>query len=433
MFYDRAKIYVQAGKGGDGAATFRREKFVPRGGPDGGDGGRGGNVLLRADPHLHTLLDFQYQTHFRAADGGHGGRRQMHGKAGEDLVIRVPCGTQVRDAETGALLADLVHPGQEVVVARGGRGGLGNVHFATATYQAPHFAEKGEPGEARWLLLDLKLIAQVGIIGYPNVGKSTLLAAVSAARPKIADYPFTTLSPNLGVASVDGDSFVIADIPGLIEGAHQGKGLGHEFLRHIERTRVLIHLLDGLRPDPLTDYAQINRELHLYSPALTEKPQVVAVNKIDLPAAQAAWETVRKSLKGVPLFAISAATGQGVQELLRAVAKMLRELPEEAPTEEPPVPVTLPEERAFTVEKSGNVFVVRGRRVERFAARTDATNWEAVRRLEKLLQKEGVMAALEAAGIKDGDTVRIGEIELVWGLIEPLTNPRQRKRQEDES
>jgi GTP-binding protein len=418
LFYDRAKIHVQAGNGGDGAATFRREKFVPYGGPDGGDGGRGGSVYLVADPALRTLIEFQAHRHLRAGHGGRGSKQQRHGAAGEDLRLRVPAGTVVRDAESGELLADLVAPGQEALVARGGRGGLGNVHFATSTRQAPKFAEKGEPGEGRWLLLELKLIADVGIIGYPNVGKSTLLAATTRARPKIADYPFTTLAPNLGVAVVDDESFVLADIPGLIEGAHTGAGLGHEFLRHIERTRLLVHLLDGASADPVGDFHTVNEELALHNPALAARPQIVAVNKLDLPAAQEAWPALRQRLAalGYPVFGLSAATGQGVRELLGAVARRLRELPLPVAAPEA-LPVLRPRPKpaaAFTVARQGGVYVVRGARVERLAVQTDWENEEARQRFERLLRQWGVAAALQQAGVQPGDTVRIGQVELTW-------------------
>jgi len=418
VFYDRAKIQVQAGNGGDGAATFRREKFVPYGGPNGGDGGRGGSVYLIADPALRTLIEFQAHRHLRAGHGGRGGKQQRHGAAGEDLRLRVPAGTVVRDAESGELLADLVAPSQEALVARGGRGGLGNVHFTTPTRQAPKFAEKGEPGEGRWLLLELKLIADVGIIGYPNVGKSTLLAATTRARPKIADYPFTTLAPNLGVAVVDDESFVLADIPGLIEGAHTGAGLGHEFLRHIERTRLLVHLLDGTSADPVGDFHTVNEELALHNPTLAARPQIVAVNKLDLPAAQEAWPALRQRLAalGYPVLGLSAATGQGVRELLGAVARRLRELPlPVAAPEALPVLRPLPKPAAAcTVARQGDVYVVRGARVERLAVQTDWENEEARQRFERLLRQWGVAAALQQAGVQPGDTVRIGKIELKW-------------------
>ena len=325
----------------------------------------------------------------------------------------------MRDADTGELLADLVTPGQEALVARGGRGGLGNVHFATPTNQAPKFAEKGEPGEGRWLLLELKLIADVGIIGYPNVGKSTLLAASTRARPKIADYPFTTLSPNLGVAVVDDESFVLADIPGLIEGAHSGAGLGHEFLRHIERTRLLVHLLDGTSADAVGDFHKVNEELALYNPTLAARPQIVAVNKLDLPAAQEAWPALRQRLSalGYPVFGISAATGQGVRELLGALARRLRELPLRAVAAAEALPVLRPRPKpaaAFTVARQGDAYVVRGARVERLAVQTDWANEEARQRGERLLRLWGVASALQQAGVQPGDTVRIGQVELQW-------------------
>src|SRR5579872_2918383 len=282
MFYDHTKIFVKAGDGGNGSIHFRREKFAPFGGPDGGDGGKGGSVYVEATHDLNTLVDYRYRQHFKATPGEAGARQKMHGAAGEDITLIVPCGTIVRDADSGELIADLVDAGQNVMVARGGRGGLGNVHFATATHQAPREAQNGEPGEERWLLLELRLIADVGLVGYPNAGKSTLLSVVTAARPKIADYPFTTLTPNLGVVDVGDSTFVVADIPGLIEGAHAGVGLGHDFLRHIERTLVLLHLVDASADDPLSAFRQIQEELKYYDPELLERPTLVALNKIDI-------------------------------------------------------------------------------------------------------------------------------------------------------
>src|SRR4051794_31897665 len=297
MFLDRVKIWVDAGDGGDGAATFRQEAHVPRGGPDGGDGGRGGSVHLRVDPGQTTLRDFQYRHHFKATPGGRGTRSRRHGKAGDDLVLEVPPGTAVYDDATGSLVADLVATGQTALVARGGRGGLGNTHFKTSTHQAPKHAQKGEPGEERWLRLELRLIADVGLVGLPNAGKSTLLAALTAAQPKIADYPFTTLEPNLGVMDLPDDERrpTIADVPGLIEGASSGAGLGHAFLRHVERTRVLVHVVDGSARDPEADYAVIREELHAHDPALLEKPIVVAFNKVDVPSAAEAWPAFRQA------------------------------------------------------------------------------------------------------------------------------------------
>ncbi|MBI1877979.1 MAG: GTPase ObgE, partial [Chloroflexi bacterium] len=318
MFFDEAKIYLKAGDGGDGVVAFRREKYVPRGGPAGGHGGKGGDVILEADPHLNTLIHFKKRSHFKAERGEHGSGKNMAGAAGEDCAIPVPLGTVARHVETGVLLADLVEPGQRVVVAHGGRGGRGNTSFKSSVNQAPKIAERGQPGEELWITLELKLIADVGIIGVPNAGKSTLLSVVSAARPKIADYPFTTLQPNLGVVELDHRDLVIADIPGLIEGAHAGAGLGHQFLRHVERSRLLVHLLNGAAPDPLADFYQINEELHLFSSKLAEKPQLVVLNKIDLPDAQAHWPVVQARAKelGLEALQISAVTGQGVPALV---------------------------------------------------------------------------------------------------------------------
>src|ERR687898_1680643 len=328
MFLDRVKIWVRAGDGGDGAATFRQEAHVPRGGPDGGDGGRGGSVYLRVDPGQTTLRDFNHRHHFRATPGGRGTRARRHGKAGEDLVLEVPPGTAIVDDESGALVADLVATGQETTVARGGRGGLGNTHFKTSTHQAPKHAQKGEPGEEHWLRLELRLIADIGLVGLPNAGKSTLLAALTAARPKIADYPFTTLEPNLGVLDLgidDGRRPTIADVPGLIEGASSGAGLGHAFLRHVERTRILVHVVDGSSRDPEWDYGVIRDELRAHDPALLEKPFLVAFNKIDLPAALAAWPAFRAALEaeGLDVISISASTGQGLDVFRSHIAEVL--------------------------------------------------------------------------------------------------------------
>lgn len=332
IFVDEARIYVEGGAGGNGCVAFRREKFVPRGGPAGGDGGRGGNVRLRADPGLSTLLDFHYRRHFRAGRGEHGSGNNRTGADGEDIVIPVPVGTVVRDAETGELLGDLVEPGQELVVARGGRGGWGNARFASPRNRAPRRAEPGQPGEARWLRLELKLLADAGLVGMPNAGKSSILARVSAARPKVADYPFTTLEPCLGVVAVPGGgSFVLADIPGLIEGAHAGKGLGHRFLRHVERTRVLVHVLDLGAPaerDLYRDYVTINQELERYQPDLARRPQVVVANKVDLPGARERLEELRARLPGVAVRGVSALTGEGIPEMIGEVARLLaRERP----------------------------------------------------------------------------------------------------------
>jgi GTP-binding protein len=331
-FVDEVAIHVKAGDGGDGAVAWRREKYVPRGGPAGGDGGNGGDVVLVVDPQLSTLLDYRYVREHRAKSGGHGMGSDMNGHDGEDLELRVPPGTVVKLAGTGEVLADLGTPGERFVAAKGGRGGLGNMNYATSTNQAPRYAQDGTPGEEKDLVLELKLLADVGIVGYPNAGKSTLISRISRARPKIADYPFTTLVPNLGVVSWRGErSFVVADIPGLIEGAHEGAGLGHQFLRHVERCRVLVHLVDGAPPEPgrtlKGDLDAINRELALYSPELAKKPQIVAVTKIDVPEARAAGEKLAKLLgrrkKPVKVHLVSSVTGEGVPQLLDAVARVL--------------------------------------------------------------------------------------------------------------
>jgi GTP-binding protein len=418
MFIDEATIYVKGGDGGNGCVAFLREKYVPFGGPAGGDGGKGGDVILYVDPHLNTLYRFTRQRHFRAERGQHGRGKNQHGANGADLRVPVPPGTVVRDAATGRVLADLTEPGQEVVVARGGRGGRGNARFATPSHQAPRIAENGEPGEERTIHLELKLLADVGLVGKPNAGKSTLLAAVTAARPKIAPYPFTTLEPHLGVVVLeDGTDFVMADLPGLIEGASQGRGLGHEFLRHVERTRLLIHLLDGTAEDPLGDFAAINAELAAFGHGLDRKPQLVAFNKMDMPEAQARWPQVRDALRarGYEVFPISGLTRQGVRDLLWAAARRLAELPR-APEPAPEIPVFRLEddERTFWVEREADGWRVYGKRVERLAAMTPLELEEAVYRLHRSLEAMGVLDALREAGVQPGDTVRIGKVELVW-------------------
>ncbi|MBI5303816.1 MAG: GTPase ObgE [Chloroflexi bacterium] len=419
LFFDEAKIFVQAGNGGNGCMSFRREKYVPMGGPDGGHGGDGGDVIVAVNPRLNTLLSFRKRAHFKAEHGSAGQGNNKHGKSADDLVVMVPRGTVVRDAETNEVLADLVAPDARVVIARAGRGGRGNSAFASSTNQAPRWSEKGEPGESRWVTLELKLLADVGIVGLPNAGKSTFLASVTAARPKIADYPFTTLVPNLGVVVIDDRDLVLADIPGLIEGAHAGVGLGDKFLRHVERTRVLIHLLDGATEDPLSAFATINRELAEYSPALAAKPQIVALNKMDLPDAQAQWRNVQQTLsrRGVSAFAISAVTGQGVRELLRAVADQVATLPREMPApvaEELPVIRPPADEDAFEVSREAHAFRVRGIKVERVIAMTNFDQAEALFRLQRVFKAMGVTDALEHAGVREGDKVRIGEVELEW-------------------
>jgi GTP-binding protein len=424
VFFDEVKIYVKGGDGGNGVVAFRREKYVPFGGPAGGDGGKGGDVYLVVDPHLNTLINFRHRVHFKAKRGGHGRGKNQAGKGGADVHVPVARGTIVRGADTGEFLGDLTRPDERLLVARGGRGGRGNAAFASSTNQAPRVAEQGDPGEERWLALELKLIADVGIVGLPNAGKSTLLSVVSAARPKIADYPFTTLVPNLGVVALDlSTSFVAADLPGLIEGAHQGAGLGHQFLRHAERTRLLIHLLDGASQDPLADYETINAELDLYSERLAVRPQIVVLNKMDLPHAQALWPSVQQALAAqgaTEVMAVSAVTRQGVDVLMRRVASLLEALPREAlPVEVTEATVVLPpspDEDAVrvTYDEGTKAWHVRGARVERAARRTNWQLDEAIFRFHLFLENMGVIAALEEAGVGVGDTVFIGDVELTW-------------------
>jgi GTP-binding protein len=424
VFIDQATIEVRGGRGGDGAATLRREKYVPRGGPDGGDGGRGGDVVAIADSHLRTLVDFTYRSHYRAGDGGNGGRGRRHGKSGEHVEIRLPAGTLVREAEGQHVLADLTRPGQRVLVARGGRGGRGNARFATPKRQTPRFAEKAEPGEARKLILELKLLADVGILGFPNAGKSSLIGRVSAAKPRIADYPFTTLVPNLGVVRIEeGVSFSMADMPGLIEGAHRGAGRGHDFLRHVERTRLLIHVLDVSVPDrdPRKDFAALNRELELYSADLGRRPQLVALNKIDLLPPAEKLDATEGFLRdrGCEVYRISAVTGEGTMALMGRTARLLDELASdellsreeqagEAELESPSVP-RAPLRIAQLAEGS---FEVSGEEVERAIVMTDLDNEEAVRHLHRRLQRMGVIRRLRRLGAKNGDQVRIGSVAL---------------------
>jgi GTP-binding protein len=416
MFLDQAKITVKAGDGGNGAVAFRREKYIPFGGPSGGDGGHGGDVIFVVERTLNTLSSFQHKTRFEAQRGENGHSKDMTGASGADLRIAVPPGTVVRNEDTGMLIADLTTPGQELIVARGGRGGRGNARFATPTNQAPRMAENGEPGESKKLLLELKLIADVGIVGLPNAGKSTLLASVSAARPKIADYPFTTLEPYLGVVALDDEtSLVLADIPGLIEGASQGVGLGHEFLRHIERTRVLIHLLDGSRENPLADFDTINAELAAYGHGLGEKLQVVGFNKMDTPDAQSNWPQVQRELerRGIEALAISAVTKQGVRELLYRAHQKLAELPQ-VEIEEPIPVITLTEEEPFAIERRNDGWHVGGARLEKLLAMSRFDSFEALQRLERKLERMGVIEALIEAGVQEGDTVFLCDYEMEW-------------------
>lgn len=423
MFLDRVKIWIHAGDGGDGAATFRREAHVPRGGPDGGDGGRGGSIHLRVDPGQTTLIDYRFKHHFRAAAGGRGGGARRHGKAGQDVVLVVPPGTAVFDEDR--LIADLVGRDQQVMVARGGRGGLGNVHFATATHRVPRHAQKGEPGEERWLTLELRLIADVGLVGLPNAGKSTLLRALTDARPKVADYPFTTLEPNLGVLDLGADDSAderrptIADLPGLIEGASLGAGLGHAFLRHVERTRLIAHVVDVAARWPLGDVATIREELEAHDPALLAKPGLLVLNKIDLPAPRDHLSEVERWAEGegLPWVAVSALTGQGIAVLRRLLAELL---PGAEELQGPPEPAGVVVHRfdsthdGFAVAREGEAFRIRGRRIERIAAQTDFENEESVERFQRDLARLGIDRELRRAGVGAGDLVRIGATELEW-------------------
>ena len=425
MFLDDVTITVQAGDGGDGAATFRREAHVPRGGPDGGDGGRGGSVYLRVDAGETMLRDYRYRHHFKAASGGRGTGSKKHGKAGTDLELKVPPGTVVRDVESGDLIGDLVSAGQRLMVARGGKGGLGNVHFATATHRTPTHAQKGEPGERRRVRLELRLIADAGLVGLPNAGKSTLLAALTAATPQIAAYPFTTLEPNLGVldfaAYDDADErrIVVADLPGLIEGASGGAGLGHAFLRHVERTRLLLHVVDLAAPDPERDYQTIRDELEAHDPALLGKLTLVVANKLDLPAAGASLPAFnrRRRKEGIDVAAVTAATGEGVDALIARLAALL---PDAATLAQPGEPAGVVVHRlesagdAFSVEAEPDGYRVRGRRIERIAAQTDFENEESAERFQRDLARLGVERELARAGVGAGDMVRIGDVELEW-------------------
>jgi len=419
MFIDQAEIEVRSGKGGNGMVHFRREKYVPRGGPDGGDGGRGGDVVLEVRPTLNTLNAFRFTKHYAAEDGKGGGSNNKFGKSAENLVIPVPPGTIVYDAINGDLIGDMTAPAQQLVVCKGGRGGRGNTHFKSSINQTPRTAENGEPGQEKRLRLELRLIADIGIVGAPNAGKSTLLSVLTNAKPKIAPYPFTTLEPNLGVAKLDEDTTIIlADIPGLIEGAAQGAGLGDDFLRHIQRTRLLIHLLDGLSPDPLADFAQINSELALFDARLAEKPQVVALNKIDLPEVQERWPKIKKELKkhGYDSMAISALARTDVDELLKKAAALLAETPvTEAAAPELPVYRPIEDPRAFTISREDDGgWRIKSPGIERAAEMTPWDQPGSVRRFQRLLERLGVDNQLKEAGAREGDTVYIGEYELEY-------------------
>ena len=417
MFIDKAKIIIVSGAGGDGMVAFRREKYVPRGGPSGGDGGKGGSVYLKADTGLNTLINFRRKRKFAAEKGENGGAKEMYGKGGEDIIIDVPLGTMVYDNDTNELLADMVHQDQMVLIAKGGKGGRGNTHFATSAVRAPTYAEKGEPGESKEIRLELKVLADVGLIGFPSVGKSSLIRKVSGARPEVAAYHFTTLSPSLGVVNLDETrSFVMADIPGLIEGASQGVGLGHEFLRHVERSRVLIHVLDiagSEGRDPLSDFEIINNELEIYSPALAQKKQIVAGNKIDLITNRTELEQIKQQIesKGYSFFPICTLTGEGIKPLLEKAWSILQET--ETTTfdnQEKAIVYELPQNE-FKIEYDGHVYSVIGKRVEKLVAMTDFDNSVSLRRFNKAWKFMGLDKLLKKEGIKEGDTVNLYGIE----------------------
>lgn len=424
MFVDQVKIYVKGGDGGNGMVAFRREKYVPKGGPAGGDGGKGGDVIFIVDEGLRTLMDFRYQRHFKATKGENGRSKSQHGKNAEDLVVKVPPGTVVKDDDTGEVIADLVRHGERAVIAKGGRGGRGNIRFATSRNPAPEIAENGEPGQERYIVLELKVLADVGLVGFPSVGKSTLLSIVSSARPKIAEYHFTTIVPNLGVVETeDGRSFVMADLPGLIEGAHQGAGLGLQFLRHIERTRVIVHVIDmGAVEgrDPYQDFLTINKELKEYNLRLTERPMVIAANKMDMPGAEENLEKFKEQLQeDIPIFPISAVTQSGIRELLFAIADTLENTPEfplhHVEEDETINRVVYKHEKAeqdFIITRdSDGVFVLSGEKIEKLFKMTDFTHDESVRRFSRQLRGMGVDDALRERGAKDGDIVRLLDFE----------------------
>lgn len=420
MFADRAKIWIRSGKGGDGHVSFRRELYVPNGGPDGGDGGRGGDVIFEVDEGLNTLYEYRHKRKFKAQDGEEGGKRRCHGKDGGDIILKVPEGTIIREAESGKVIADMSGDNRRQVILKGGRGGAGNMHFATSTMQVPKYAQPGVPAQELDVLLELKVIADVGLVGFPNVGKSTLLSRVTNAQPKIANYHFTTLNPNLGVVDLEGGrGFVIADIPGLIEGASEGVGLGHEFLRHIERTRVLIHMVDAASTegrDPVEDIYAINKELKAYNEEIAARPQVIAANKVDvLGDDEEPVERLRKEFEpqGIRVFPVSAAAGKGLKELLYYVRELLDKAPQETLTFEPeyfPEEELVYENLPYTVAKSEEeegVFIVEGPRIEKMLGYTNLDSEKGFVFFQNFLKRTGILKELEEAGIQEGDTVRM--------------------------
>ena len=420
MFADRANIIIRSGKGGDGHVSFRRELYVPNGGPDGGDGGRGGDVIFEVDEGLNTLQDFRHKRKYAAKDGEPGGKRRCHGADADDIVLRVPEGTVIKEAQSGKVIADMSGDNRRQVILKGGRGGLGNQHFATATMQIPKYAQPGQPAQELWVNLELKVIADVGLVGFPNVGKSTFLSRVTNAKPKIANYHFTTLSPNLGVVDMPGTrGFVIADIPGLIEGASEGVGLGHEFLRHIERTKLIIHVVDAAGTegrDPVEDIRKINAELHAYNPEIAGRPQIIAANKIDAIYREEGQESPVERLKrefepeGIPVFPISGVTGEGIQELLYEVSRRLDELDDEPvifQQEYFPEDELIYEDLPYTVEKEDDIYVVEGPKIEKMLGYTNLDSEKGFQFFQKFLKDTGILEELEAKGIQEGDTVRM--------------------------
>ncbi|RKD32486.1 GTPase ObgE [Thermohalobacter berrensis] len=415
MFVDNVKIYVKGGNGGHGAVAFRREKYEPSGGPAGGDGGNGGSVILKVDEGLKTLMDFRYKRHYKAENGENGKSKNQFGKKGKDLILKVPPGTVVKDEESGNIIADLIENGDTFIVAKGGRGGRGNSKFATSTRRAPRFAEAGDKGEERWIVLELKLIADVGLVGFPNVGKSTLLSVVSAAKPKIANYHFTTLKPNLGVVNLgEGQSFVMADIPGLIEGAHEGVGLGHEFLRHIERTKLIVHLIDVSSQDgrdPVEDFYKINEELQKYSSKLAKKPQIVVANKIDLPQSKEGYDKLAKEMEklGHKVLPISAVTGEGIDKLKYIIWDKLQNIEEDPIFEEVKEKVyDFKENRQeVIVKKEGDKYIVEGYPIEKLLKSTNFDDLDSLRHFQNIMKKRGIFDELKKLGIKDGETVSV--------------------------
>ena len=421
MFTDYTKIIIKSGNGGDGAITFRREKYVAAGGPDGGDGGRGGNIYFRVDPNANTLIDFRFTKKFKAQNGENGSGSNRYGKAGEDLYIDVPIGTIIKDVETGKVVADLSKEGQEELVLKGGRGGKGNSHFATATRQVPRFAQAGEEGEEKEVILELKLLADVGLLGFPNVGKSTFLSRVTDAKPKIANYHFTTIEPNLGVVkTASGDSFVIADIPGIIEGASEGVGLGIQFLRHVERTRLLLHVIDvsgSEGRDPVDDFNKINSELQKYSKKLSERTQIIVANKIDSMQDENLYKNIENLAKEkkLEIFKISAVTGEGVDKLIKHVSELLKILPKEDLIEyEDKKVYKLEEKDDYTIRKEEGKFVIEGEPVERIMRRVNIADNESLYYFQKNLDELGVNQRLKEMGIQEGDIVKIADYELEW-------------------